>query len=116
VGGYSFFVFGITNKTIIETDIESQFTDAFGEFDLGYVKMFVIWGPAMLILLGLASVHYPGIGIIGSSLWVALLSLRLELTSPQMEINLSILFGLLLLLGFIRLITKRRQDEGGDLG
>jgi hypothetical protein len=108
---YAIFVYGIHNTTINGTYIEEQLTEAFGDFDLGYINMFLIWGPGMIILLGLAAANHPGIGIIGSGLYIVVLTWKLE---TDIQVNLIILFGLLLLLGFIRLITKRRPDETGE--
>jgi len=105
VKNYTILVFPIRNYTIDTTDLEQQLTDGFGDFDLGYVNMFIIWAPGIIILLGLASVNHPGFGIIGMGLWSAIASSKIE---TNLDENLYILFSLLVLLGIIALLLKKR--------
>jgi len=105
VENYTILVFPIRNYTIDTTDLEQQLTDGFGDFDLGYVNTFIIWAPGIIILLGLAAINQPGFGIIGMGLWSAIASSKIE---TNLDENLFILFSLLVLLGIIALLLKKR--------
>jgi len=108
--GYSVTVLPLKDYEIDEDYIEDKLTEAVGEFELGYVKFFLIWIPAILILLGCAAVNLKALGIIGSGIWCVGSSWYINLNEEQLIINLGILFALLVLLGALKYISKHKRS------
>lgn len=95
--------------TIDEDWLETKASDAFGVFELGWVNMFLLWGPAIIILCGLASIGHPGLGIIGAGLYEVLIVWKID---TALDIKLGALVSILLILGVISLIIHRKRKGG----
>jgi hypothetical protein len=83
--------------------IEKKITDVFGSFDLGFIKFFLIYLPAIVILI-LPGKFHPGFGIIGSGLWMGFAAIRLSI-SPEM----AVLIPFIIAIGILLMLVK----EGG---
>lgn len=86
-----------------KSDIEDKTVGVFGVFSLGYVNFFLIFIPAVILLVIFGPRH-AGLGIIGSGLYMGFTSFFI--TVPQ---QILYLIPLIVAIGFILIIVK----EGG---
>jgi len=87
------------------TGIEKTFRDVFGHFDLGYVNTFLIYIPAIVILI-LPGVYNPGIGIIGCGLYLGGVSQFLIVPSQIM-----IIVPFIVIVGILLMIIKGGRNR-----
>lgn len=88
-------------------DIDSIFNNIFGEkTGLSYAIVFLIYLPAIFILLGFAAIQHPGLGMIITSLYCGYVSTFVIFT-PDFAIKLSILITLGLVFGVVLIAMKK---------
>lgn len=89
------------NITRLDTkDIEKKIKDIFGPFDLGYVNTFLIYIPAIVILI-LPGILHPGLGAIGCGLWLGATSQFLDVPS-----SITILIPFIIIIGILLMIVR----------
>lgn len=104
------FLAPMKNASYNISDLEQNLIDSFGNFDLGWFKTAVLYGPAIIILLAFAVVRLPGIGLIGSGAYLFIVNSKVNMTGV-LQTNVNILISLLLVIGFIALIIEYRRTK-----
>ncbi len=110
IDNYTIVVMPLRATSYDEDYLEDRIAGPFGEFELGYVNMFIIWGPSMGILLGLAALGHPGAGIIGSALYYVAITWQLD---AAVATELGILISLLLVMGALVIAINKKNNKGG---
>lgn len=100
------FLFPIVS-TMAESTIEEYWTDVFGSWDLGYVKTFVIFLPALFFLVVFGAGH-TGLGILVSGLYLGFTTVMLDVTSVISYVTLG---SLLAIAGIVMIIVKRGRHS-----
>ena len=87
------------------TNIESKISGVFGSFSLGYVNFFLIFIPAIVILI-LPGPGHIGIGVIGAGLWIGVVSQFLSVPS-----NVILIVPLIIAMGVLLIIVKEGRNK-----
>lgn len=96
--------------TVDESTLEDRFDNVFGNFDLGYVKTFIIYIPSIFFLIVFGALHV-GLGILSSGLYLGFTTLFLNITSETSTIEGVTVYvaiaSLFIVVGFLMIIIKR---------
>ena len=88
-----------------EKSLEDKFENVFGEFELGWIKTFVIFFPCMMLLVVFGAAH-SGLGIIGAGAYLAFTTYFIE-ASTAMQVSYGTLAGIIITIGVAVIIAKR---------
>jgi hypothetical protein len=86
-----------------ETILEERFTSVFGDFELGWVKFFLVFVPCIFMLVVFGSMH-SGLGITASGLYMGFSSLLLNLGNVSFYGTLA---SILVVTGIVVIIVKK---------
>jgi hypothetical protein len=87
--------------------IEDRFIDVFGDFDLGYVRLLILFIPCLFLLVVFGSINC-GLGILGAAFWLGFCSVMIS-DIPNIA-NIVILAGILATMGILVMVAKRGRD------
>jgi len=110
--GYSILSFILTplRTATDEADLESYFDDVFGDFELGWVKTFLVLTPCLFFLMVFGSNHV-GLGIMTSGMYLGFTTFFLNIGSESATIgNVTIyifIASMLVLAGILVIVVRR---------
>jgi len=90
-----------------ESTIEERFTGVFGDWDLGYVKTFLIFLPCVFFLLVCGSSNI-GVGILSSGLYLSFTTALLGVAEHTSYISIGMVLAVV---GFLIIIVKRGRER-----
>lgn len=89
-----------------ESEIEEKFTDVFGDFNLGWVKTFIVFLPCLFILVLFGKSH-TGMAIIGSGLFLGFVSFFINMENI---VTYGTLAGIFIVMGIVVTIVKKGRS------
>ena len=93
----------LDDDAVTQADLESAFRDVGGDFSMGYVNMFILFGPSICIIVGLGRTD-PGFGILVGGMYFILCSWHIDLVD---NVTIAVLISMLIPLGMIVIAGKR---------
>ena len=86
-------------------EFENKIENVIGEFDLGYVRMFFVFVPFIVVLVAFGRSH-PGFGVVGGGLWLGFSGVFLE-----MPVQFLIVVPFVVAVGVILMVVKGGESK-----
>ena len=86
-------------------DIEAKIRSVWGNWELSYEQIFFVYLPCIVVLVFFGKSH-PGIGIIGSGMWLGFIGFYLSIPNELVALAVFIIA-----IGFIYILAKKGRTE-----
>lgn len=84
--------------------LENLISGKMGNFEMGYVVMFIWYIPAFILILGLGAIEQPGLGVLSSGLWSIFITWFIEMPN---EAKILTFASISIIIGMIAIILSK---------
>jgi len=99
------FLYPIQTDLPSESTLEKRFTDVFGDFDLGWIKTFFVFFPALFFLIVFGANHV-GLGILSSGLYIGFSTVMIDFGTAYVALLIAA-SSIISVIGITIIITKK---------